>query len=141
MEDLDELYRIDKICFEEFISFARTEFAFLLNHPEVMGNVAEGVEGIMGFILGYIEGPICAHILTLDVLPDFRRRNIGTLLMNSFHKDLEKVGMRAFLLEVGTRNNAAQHLYSNLQYEYAETLTGYYCGKEDAYRMIRRIRP
>ena len=139
IEDLEALYEIDQACFKEFISFNRSEFVFLLNHPEVFGWVAEGSPGIIGFILGYIESPACAHILTLDVMPDFRRCSIGTLLMNAFHKELEKFGMRAVFLEVGAHNQAAQHLYSKLHYEYVETLIGYYRGSEDAYRMIRRV--
>jgi ribosomal-protein-alanine N-acetyltransferase len=137
-EDLESLYTIDQICFADGIAFARSEFVFLLNHPEIVGSVAEGLNGILGFILGYIESSACAHILTLDVLPDFRQRNIGTLLMNVFHENMKQLGVRATILEVGSRNNVAQHLYAKLQYEYLETLIGYYQGGEDAYRMIRR---
>ena len=90
-DDLESLYTIDQICFVDGIAFARTEFAFLLNHPEIIGSVAEGLNGILGFILGYIESSQCAHILTLDVLPDFRRHSIGTLLMNEFHRRHEEI--------------------------------------------------
>lgn len=137
VEDLESLCRIDQTCFAEGIAFKRSEFSFLLNHPEIVGRVAEGLHGILGFILGYMESSTCAHILTLDVLPEFRRCKIGTLLMNVFHDDMKKMGIPAIILEVGSNNIAAQRLYAKFQYVYVETLIGYYRGNEDAYRMLR----
>jgi len=50
---------------------------------------------------------------------------------------LKRQGVAAAILEVSTRNIPARRLYEKLDYQYLETLAGYYLGREDAYRMVR----
>jgi ribosomal-protein-alanine N-acetyltransferase len=138
-DDLETVYRIDQICFSADIAFCREEFIFLLHHPSSIAWVAEGPAGILGFVLARIESPLCAHVLTLDVVPEVRKQKIGTLLMNVLHEDLKRQGIRASILEVNVRNAPARLLYEKLQYQYYETLSGYYHGREDAHRMVRAV--
>jgi ribosomal-protein-alanine N-acetyltransferase len=137
--DLNTLYEIDRICFPEDIAFSRTLLAFYLNHPKSIARVADEPGRILGFVLACIEGPSYAHVLTLDVVPDVRRRKIGTSLMNTLHGKLKRQGIAAAILEVGIGNIPAQRLYEKLQYQYLGTLHGYYHGREDAYRMVRVV--
>jgi [ribosomal protein S18]-alanine N-acetyltransferase len=136
-DDLDALCRIDQICFPAYIAFSRAEFVSHLNHPERLARVAEASGRIMGFILAEIQESSYAHILTLDVVPDARRRRIGIRLMTAVHRTLKRLKIDSCVLEVGVRNLAARRLYEKLQYQYIETLSGYYRDREDAYRMIR----
>jgi ribosomal-protein-alanine N-acetyltransferase len=133
--DLEVLYEIDQSCFSEDIAFSRTELTFYFNHPESITRVAEGDGRILGFVLARIESPVYAHVLTLDIVPEARRRKIGTSLMGSLHRTLREKGIEAAILEVSTNNVPAQRLYEKLQYQYLGTLSGYYQGREDAYRM------
>ena len=57
--------------------------------------------------------------------------------MNRLHEALQRQGIRVSLLEVGMQNIPAQRLYEKLGYEVQGLLTGYYRGREDAYRMRR----
>lgn len=136
-EDFEAIYGIDQICFPLDIAFSRGEFAFCLNHPQGIARVAEGVDGIAGFVLARKEGPFRAHILTLDVVPEMRRRGVGTRLMNDLHHALKQQSIGLLVLEVAVKNVGAQRLYENLGYEYRGLLAGYYRGREDAYRMTR----
>jgi ribosomal-protein-alanine N-acetyltransferase len=132
---LKTLCRIDHICFPGDIAFSRAEMAFYLNHPESIARVAV-VEGrILGFVLARMETPITAHIITLDIIPEARRRKIGTCLMEELHGILGKRGIGAAILEVATDNVPAQKLYEKMNYRYLGTLCGYYNGQADAYRM------
>jgi [ribosomal protein S18]-alanine N-acetyltransferase len=137
--DLAVLCEIDRLCFPEGIAFSRAEFVFYLNHPKSITRVAEGVGRILGFVIAREVSPAVAHVITLDVIPEARRKNIGMTLMNTLHEELERRKIGAALLEVGARNLPAQRLYEKLQYRYRESLPGYYGGGEDAYRMARRI--
>jgi ribosomal-protein-alanine N-acetyltransferase len=138
-EDFEALYEIDRICFPVDIAFSRAELLFNLNHARSIARVAYGPGRILGFVLARLETPSRAHILTLDVAPEVRKRGIGTSLMNSLHGELRRRGMDAAILEVGVRNVPAQRLYEKLQYQYLGAIPGYYHGGEDAYRMARLL--
>lgn len=135
--DLETLREIDRICFPEDIAFTRAELVFHLNHPRSITRVGEALGRILGFVMARVEMPSCAHILTLDVIPGARHCRIGTSLMITLHRELERQGINAAILEVSTQNLPAQRLYEKLHYRYLETLAGYYHGREDAYRMAR----
>ena len=136
-EDLGELHEIDRICFPEEIAFSRAELLFHLKHPQSISWLAEGSDGILGFVLGRIENPHCAHVLTLDVVPRARQRKIATRLMHEFHKELENRDIHVAILEVDVNNLKAQGLYGKLGYKRAGIILGYYRGTEHAYRMMR----
>jgi [ribosomal protein S18]-alanine N-acetyltransferase len=136
-EDLAELIEIDRVCFPDDIAFSCAELSFYLNHAQSIACIADGAGGIVGFVLARIETRSRAHVLTLDVIPEARRRKIGTALMDALHSELAKRGVGTAILEVAVRNLPAQRLYQRLRYQYLETLSGYYKGRDDAYRMVR----
>jgi ribosomal-protein-alanine N-acetyltransferase len=140
-EDLEALWEIDRICFPKDIAFSRAELIFYLNHSKSIARVAEGLGRILGFVLARVESPVSAHVITLDVVPDARQRRIGFALMNTLHREFERLNIGLAVLEVGTSNVAAQRLYEKLQYRYLEKISGYYHGREDAYRMARTFKP
>jgi ribosomal-protein-alanine N-acetyltransferase len=121
------------------MAFSRKELTFYLNHSESIARVAEQGGRILGFVLARIEGAVFAHVLTLDIVPEARRRRIATSLMEELHGILGERGIRASILEVAAGNTPAQRLYEKLQYRYLETLHGYYHGRTDAYRMARLV--
>lgn len=90
---------------------------------------------ILGFVMARIESPLFAHIITLDIIPEARRRKIGTCLMKELHGMLENRGIEAAVLEVATDNVPAQRLYEKMNYQYLGTMSGYYRGRADAFRM------
>ena len=135
--DLERLCNIDRLCFPADIAFSRKEFLFHLNHPGSITRLMEREDSILGFVMGCIEDQQYAHVITLDVLPEARQGGIGTALMNVLHEEFEKKGIRAVILEVSIRNLPAQRLYEKLRYQYLGKISGYYRGREDAYRMAR----
>jgi [ribosomal protein S18]-alanine N-acetyltransferase len=137
--DLAVLCEIDRICFPEDIAFSRAEFVFYLNHPKSITRVGEGFGRILGFVIARVENSALAHVITLDVIPEARQKRLGMTLMNTLHKELEMRKVGTAVLEVGAGNFPAQRLYEKLQYRYRETLSGYYAGKEDAFRMERQM--
>jgi [ribosomal protein S18]-alanine N-acetyltransferase len=134
--DLPELHRIDQICFEGDIAFTKAEMLFYLTHPKSIIAVAERGDGIVGFAVGQMGGQASAHIFTLDVIPEARRKKVGTRLIESLHQAFRDKNMRIVDLEVSTKNRAAQCMYEKLQYYCVGVLPGYYNGREDAYRMM-----
>jgi ribosomal-protein-alanine N-acetyltransferase len=135
--DFWRLYEIDHICFRSGVAFSRAELLFYLKHPESVTRVAQVRKEILGFAMGRIESDRSAHVLTLDVMPEARRRKIGTALMTSLHDAFKEQGAVMSFLEVDPANQGAQLFYEAMNYRYIETLKGYYGGRGDAYRMIR----
>lgn len=138
-EDLETLCEIDRICFAEDIAFSRAELLCQIHDCKSITRVGEGLGRILGFVMARIENPSCAHILTLDVVPEARRCRIGLSLMRAIHRVLANQKIGAAVLEVSARNLPAVRLYEKLQYRYLETLPGFYRGREDAYRMVREF--
>jgi ribosomal-protein-alanine N-acetyltransferase len=136
-EDIGELHAIDRLCFPKHIAFSRKQLEQDLTHPANFIRLAVEPGRILGFILARIDGRSGAHVLTLDVVPEARRRGIGTLLMNELHGELLRRMVRVSVLEVGVDNLAARRLYEGLRYRYVGHLPGYYRNREDAYRMAR----
>ncbi len=138
-EDLEEIYGIDQLCFPAHIAFTRREFGLYLDDDKSIGRVAEVNGRIAGFVIATITRRFLAHVITLDVVPGMRQHKVGTELMNSLHRELQRQRVRISVLEVDVENIAARRLYEKLNYEYQGLLRGYYRGKEDAFRMTRAI--
>jgi ribosomal protein S18 acetylase RimI-like enzyme len=108
-----------------------------LNHADSITRIAEVRSEILGFVIAQIETDRWAHVLTLDVVPEARRRKIGSALMASVHDSFKARQVLMSFLEVDSANQGAQLFYEALNYRYVATLRGYYAGRSDAYRMMR----
>ncbi len=135
--DFWRLYEIDHICFRSDVSYSRAELLFYLKHPQSITRVAQMKKEILGFAIGRIETDRSAHVLTLDVVPEARRRKIGTALMASLHDAFKEQRVVMSFLEVDSADQGAQLFYQAMNYRYVETLRGYYGGRSDAYRLMR----
>jgi len=130
---------MDKACFPRFIAFSKRELLLNINHPQSIIRVAEVSNRIVGFILARMEIPSQAHLITLDVSPEFRKQKAGTILVKTLHAELVRHAINSVILEVSVNNFPAQRLYEKLQYRYVGIIPGYYKGREDAYLMQRSM--
>lgn len=109
--DLDEVMEIDPVAFGSH-HWSRQSFTNELNNPG--GFYYSATESATNQLCGYSGFWMIgeeAHITTLAVHPDFRRRSIGErLLIHDIHMAL-KQGARWMTLEVRVSNEAAQNLY------------------------------
>jgi [ribosomal protein S18]-alanine N-acetyltransferase len=140
-EDIHRLHQIDAICFPPDIAFSRAELLSYTRHKFSITRIARLDGAIAGFAIGRIEKSHSAHVLTLDVLPDARRRKIGTALMSALHEEFRRQGSRISVLEVDVHNAAARRFYEKLHYNYSRMLPGYYRGRTDACRMVLALTP
>ena len=135
-DDVDRLLEIDRICFPPDQAYSRAEMLFHLKRRSAIGLAAEQDGVILGFTIGHIAGGSISHVITLDVLPEARRRKMGTALLEALHGEFRRHGAIRAVLEVDTANMGAQHFYRAFGYMRMELLPGYYRGRADAYRMI-----
>lgn len=126
ISDLQQMFEIDRLCFPAGIAFSLREFHAVCNSLDSLCRVAERCGNIAGFVLAGIDRGRHGHVITLDVIPEERRKGIGSRLMNDLHRILKNMEIKISVLEVGKDNIPARRLYERMQYRYAGILPGYY---------------
>lgn len=101
--------------------------------------VAEGHDGILGFVLGVVERAYEARILILAVDERARGRGVGARLVKLFETRFLARGIRRINLEVRVTNETAIRLYERSGFEKRKILPAYYADGEDAYLMTKII--
>jgi len=90
------------------------------------------VAGYIGFWMAVDE----AHIVTIAVRSDFRRKGVGSMLIGAALTLALRLGAVAATLEVRVSNLPAQELYKKFGFEMIAIRKGFYSDtKEDAYVM------
>ncbi len=126
---------------------------FFREHLERWGKafyVAE-VEGkVVGYVMSRVEYGASVfdhtrlvkkgHIVSIAVLEGYRRRRIGTALMEAALKALRDVyGCVEVYLEVRVSNTPAIRLYEKLGFVKVRVIPMYYLDGEDAYVMAKKL--
>jgi ribosomal-protein-alanine N-acetyltransferase len=135
--DLARLHEIDAICFEPRIAFSRAEMTFYVRQPRAVVRIAECEGKIAGFAMGRVENDGCGHVITIDVLPQARRRGVGSMLLRNLHEEFNREGAALAILEVDVSNAPARAFYERFGYQQGNTLRNYYGRGRDAHRMVR----
>jgi ribosomal-protein-alanine acetyltransferase len=100
--------------------------------------VAEYGKRIVGFgIMQYRE--LEAHLMLFGILPQARRRGIGTVLLRWLEKVALNAGIELVFLEARCSNAAAREFYRMQGYRELALLKRYYAGTEDAVRIGRDL--
>ena len=96
------------------------------NRSYLVGAVAGEVVGYGGLML--VEAD--AHITTLAVAQDLRRRKLGTRLLLALVERAVALGARHLTLEVRATNSDAQQLYERFGFAPVGKRKGYYAGED-----------
>lgn len=140
-EDFDAICQIDRLCFEPGISYDPEEVEGWLGQRGSFVLVAEdGAQArLAGFVLARRTSARLGHIITIDVLPEYRRSGIGKDLMQQAEHRLQAMGVRRIRLEVSVENQAALRFYEKLGYQLAGRIPRYYLDRIDAWAMQREL--
>ncbi len=134
--DADDIAALEVVCFAD--PWSKESLIYELSeNPRAVYIVAE----VEGHVVGYVgvwgivdEG----HITNVAVSPDYRRKNIGSLLIYHMLKATTQAGLVRHTLEVRAGNAPAQALYRKYGFEEAGIRKGYYQDNgEDAIIMWR----
>ena len=138
-EDLADLWRLDRLCFEPGIAYSQLELRRFLAIPGAVSVLARADGELAGFAIGYPDSPDLARVVTLDVSPSFRRRGLGQKLLDALLGRLAASGATRALLEVDVRNSGAIAFYQKLRFAKSGRLPSYYGRGLDAFEMSRNI--
>lgn len=110
-------------CFDH--AWNEAALAELLAIPGTLGTLAHIKDQPVGLVIVLAVGGE-AEILTLGVLPKFRRRGIAARMLASVADRLSGAGCRRLLLEVAEDNEAARALYGKLGFAEIGRRPSYY---------------
>ncbi|MGC9112250.1 ribosomal protein S18-alanine N-acetyltransferase [Acidilobus sp.] len=90
----------------------------------------------------FSESAKVGHVISIAVLAEYRRKGVGSALMHEAINVLKsKYDVDAIYLEVRVSNAPAINLYEKFGFEKARIIKGYYRDGEDAYVMVKRLKP
>ncbi len=137
-EDFETLHAIDQACYPPGIAYSKRTLREFLRLPGADCRVAEAAGQIVGFLLAEREAAR-AHVITIDVLENHRRRGVGSELLRAIEQGLAACGVREVELETATDNAAAVAFWERHGYRSVAVLPRYYLGRHDAYFMRKRL--
>jgi len=147
INDLERITSINRACLPEnysdyfFLDLHRRfpeTFIVAEENGEVIGYIMCRIEtGLSSFILrGLVKK---AHIVSVAVLPQYRRKGIGEALVVKAMENMRLYKAKHCFLEVRVTNTAAVDLYRKLEFEVSRTIGSYYADGEEAYVMTRKF--
>jgi len=134
-KDLSEVYNIELSSFDQPYP---PQLLYLYYH--LSGDlflVAENAGRVVGYVIGIMGKDKAAHVISLAVHPDFRRRGIGKELLQKLLEALLERGATHVRLEVENSNEAALALYQKLGFRIMGLLRDYYGSGRHAYIMVK----
>lgn len=139
--DLQTLYEIDQACFPPGVSYSREEIARFIAKQGSRTWVAEAEDEIVGFLTADRRPTmLLGHVITVDVVEGWRRRGVGSALMDAAEEWARQEGFAAISLETGENNLAAQAFYEARGYSRYEKLERYYANGEAAWIMVKWLK-
>lgn len=147
-EDILSVMTINRICLPENYTYSFF-YSIFKSNPE--GFLVAEVDGkIAGYVMSRVEWGSSkidtlrlrrlGHIVSIAVLPEYRRRGIGRALMREVLNALRRVyGCDEVYLEVRVTNIQAINLYHSLGFKVVKVAKSYYVDGEDAYVMALKF--
>lgn len=138
-DDFQTLYEIDQACFVPGISYSQEELKNFISHHHSQTWVAEEAGEITGFLIAHREPHKILHIITIDVLQAWRRRGVGSLLMDAAEQWARHRELRAIGLETAQGNLVAQKFYGARGYRKIGEIEHYYADGATAWAMLKEL--
>ena len=137
---LDQLFQIEEQCFDQE-AFSKRQIAYLLTDYNTIAFVAKVNEVVVGFIIAQVEmeeNTEFGHVITINVVRNFRRKGIGKRMLLQIETILKQKGVEQSLLEVREDNHSAINLYQTLGYKTIGKLENYY-GKKHGVHLQKTL--
>jgi len=126
---LPQVFEIERLCFTS--PFPESYLRSLAESGSDSFLVAIEENRAVGYVSALVHGKD-AHIASIAVLKDYRRRGIGHALMSELVKSLKLRCIRTVALEVRKSNTSAIRFYEVLGFKRTGVIQSYYENGEDA---------
>lgn len=136
LKDLGELRRLERECFT-IDAWPLIDLIAVLSFPGIVRLKAMVNGRMAGFVASDLRrGESLAWIVTIGVLPEFRRMGIARELMHSCEGRLK---VKTIRLSVRRNNQSAIELYRAEGYTQVDVWGNYYADGEDALILQKKI--
>jgi [ribosomal protein S18]-alanine N-acetyltransferase len=134
--DILPVARLQRKCFRRSLAYQPTTLVMLYLWPRAQFLVARAAGQIVGCVIGDVHGGQ-SRVISICVDPDWRRRNLGTRLLERIESRLPDGNM---ILMVEAGNLGAQQLYRNCGYLPVGESANYY-GRGRSGIWMQKTRP
>lgn len=139
-KNLSEVLRLNVRCFRNGENYTKHTFNYLLNESRTLSYRAVTPTGEMvGFVFVLVNEDGSAHLTTIGVAPEHRRRKVAKRLLTRVERALRERGVLTIVLEVRVSNLSAQTVYRDVGYSVVQRLAKYYSNGEDCYLMVKSL--
>jgi len=139
-DHLTEVLRLNIRCFRNGDNYTKHTFDYLLNEPKTLSYRMITTQGeIVGFVFVMVNDNNAAHLTTIGVAPEHRRRRIAVRLLKHVERSLTQKEIGTLMLEVRVSNTGAQDLYRRLGYWTVQRIAKYYSNGEDCFLMMKAL--
>jgi ribosomal-protein-alanine N-acetyltransferase len=139
-KNLNEVLRLNVRCFKNGENYTKHTFNYLLGEPRNLSYQIVSASGEMvGFVFVLVNEDGSAHLTTIGVAPEHRRRNLAKRLLVHLEHALSQRRVRTVVLEVRVSNTSAQSLYRDSGYTVVQRLAKYYNNGEDCFLMVKSL--
>lgn len=138
--DSKDVLRLNLRCFKNGENYTRYTFAYLFNEPRSLSYKIVTDKGEMAaFAFALISTDGTAHLTTIGVAPEHRRRGLANKLLRHLEDVLRIKGISTIVLELRVSNFAAKTLYTEAGYSMLNRIAKYYSDGEDGFMMVKSI--
>lgn len=139
-EHLSDVLRLNIRCFRNGDSYTKHTFEYLLNEPCTLSyRVVTSSGESVGFAFVMVKENNSAHLTTIGVAPEHRRRRVAGSLLAHIEKALRSREVSTIMLEVRVSNTAAHDLYRRWGYSVVQRIAKYYNNGEDCFLMMKSL--
>jgi len=150
IKDIDEIVNINRICLPEnypidYFLYHLRDFQDLFIVATIFDNESEKV---IGYSMNRVEYGFSnfgfsivkkGHVISFAVLPQYRRKGVGSYMMQETISRFIKRNVSEIYLEVRVSNEPAINLYKKFNFKIVSRIKGYYSDNEDAYVMALKL--
>ncbi len=140
IDHLSDVLRLNIRCFRNGDNYTKYTFEYLLSEAHTLSyRVVTPAGENVGFAFVMVKENNAAHLTTIGVAPEHRRRRIAGSLLAHIEKALEARDVSTIMLEVRVSNTAAHDLYRRWGYSVVQRIGKYYNNGEDCFLMMKSL--
>lgn len=135
-----EVIKLNNRCFRNGENYTKYTFAYLFGEPNSLSYQIVTARGEMaGFVFVLLNADGAAHLTTIGVAPEHRRRGLALRLLTHLEDVLRVKGVSTIVLEVRVGNVFAKALYGTAGYSTINRIAKYYTDGEDCFMMVKSL--
>ena len=140
MDQLQDVLRLNIRCFRNGDNYTKHTFEYLLGEPRTLSfRTVDEAGDLVGVAFVMVNENNAAHLTTIGVAPEHRRRGIAAKLLDHVEDALRGRDVGTIMLEVRVSNTSAQELYRRRDYTIVQRIGKYYNNGEDCFLMMKAI--